>query len=64
MQQRQRRLLQQLYEYFACVFDPLFGSSDNEDRTKAGLRRDISCVDKHGTQSEFWVNDQPNLPCT
>jgi hypothetical protein len=41
MQRLKRRLLQQLYEYFACVFDPLFGSSDKENRTKAGLQPDI-----------------------
>jgi len=27
-QRLKRRLLQQLYEYFACVFDPLFGASN------------------------------------
>jgi hypothetical protein len=41
MQRLKRRLLQQLYEYFACVFVPLFGSSDKENRTKVGLQPDI-----------------------
>jgi len=27
-QRLKRRLLQQLYECFACVFDPLFGASN------------------------------------
>jgi hypothetical protein len=57
-------LLQQLYEYFACVFDPLFGSSDKENHTKAGLRGDIPCINPHSTEGEQLVNDQPNLPCT
>jgi hypothetical protein len=64
MQRRKRRLLQQLYEYFACVFDPLFGSSDKQDRTKLGLQPDINRVDPRLTLSELLVNDQPNLPCT
>jgi hypothetical protein len=40
-QRLKRRLLQQLYEYFACVFVPLFGSSDKENRTKVGLHADF-----------------------
>jgi hypothetical protein len=64
MQRLKRRLLQQLYEYFACVFVPLFGSSDNQDRTKVGLQPDIARVDLRLTVSELLVNDQPNLPCT
>jgi hypothetical protein len=64
MQRLKRRLLQQLYEYFACVFDPLFRSSDKQDRTKLGLQPDINGVDPCLTLGELLVNDQPNLPCT
>jgi hypothetical protein len=46
---------------FRMCFDPLFGSSDNQDRTKVGLRGDIPCIESPRTQGELSVNDQPNF---